>query len=49
MFLTTGAVNKKIKKKKFFSDNHFHNSLRLFNVLPIFFLTTTKLIRDYYL
>ena len=29
--------------------NHFHNILRLFDVLPNFSFTTSETIRDYYL
>ena len=32
MFLTNLAVNKEIKSKRNFADNHFHNILRLFDV-----------------
>ena len=30
-------------------DNHFHNILRLFDVLPNFLFTTSEAICDYYL
>ena len=35
------------KAKENFSDNHFHNILRLYNVLRNFTLTTTEIMRDY--
>ena len=31
------------------SYNHFHNILRLFDVLPSFAFTTNEMMRDYYL
>ena len=33
----------------YFVSNHFHNILRLFDVLPNFPLTTSETMRDYYL
>ena len=36
LFLTIGAVNKNIKSKKKFADNHENNILRLFNNLSNF-------------
>ena len=35
--------------KKKLQDNHFHNILRLFDVLPNFLFTTSETMRDYYL
>ena len=32
-----------------FADNHFHNILKLFDVLPNFALTTGEKMRDYHL
>ena len=49
MFLTIGAVNKDIKSKRTFADNHFHNILRLFDVLPTSLFITGETMRDYYL
>ena len=34
-----GSVNKDIKTRRNFADNHFHNILRLFDVLPNFLFT----------
>ena len=36
LFVTIGAVNKPIKRKANFEENHFHNILRLFDVLTNF-------------
>ena len=36
------------KNKKEMSCNHFHNILRLFDVLPNFPFTTSEIMRDYY-
>ena len=51
LFLTIGTVNKNIKTKESFGDNHRHNILRVFDVLPIFlfffFFTTSEIKRDY--
>ena len=49
LFITNSAVNKTYKAKENFSDNHFHNILRLFDVLPNFPFTTSETMRDYYL
>ena len=38
-----------MKNKIKFADNHFHNILRLFDVLPNFPFTTGETIGDYYL
>ena len=35
--------------KENFTDNHFHNILRLFDVLPNFAFTTGETMRDYHL
>ena len=35
------------KVKENFRDNHFHNILRLFDVLPNFPFTTSETKRDY--
>ena len=32
-----------------FAYNHFHNILRLFDILPNFIFTTGETMRDYYL
>ena len=32
-----------------FRDNHFHSNLRLFDVLPIFLLSTSETMHHYYL
>ena len=37
------------KAKENFEDNHFHNILRVFDVLPNFFFTADETMRDYYL
>ena len=42
-------IKKKKKKKKKLDENQFHNSLRIFIVLPNFSLTTRQRKRDYYL
>ena len=52
--LTIGAINKdneqKIQKaKENFGDNHFHNILRLFHVLPNFPFPNSQTIPNYYL
>ena len=52
MLLTNGAVNKDIKsqkKKKKIADNHFHDILRLFDILPNFLYTISETMRNYYL
>ena len=50
MLLTNLAVNKDIKSKKNkFENNHFHNVLRLFDVLPNFPIITSETMHDYYL
>ena len=41
------AVNRNIKAKEHFADNHFQNILSLFDVLPNFPFTTSETIRDY--
>ena len=46
-FLTTGAINKDIKKgKKKFAGNHFHDILRVFFENSPFITSETK--RGYY-
>ena len=35
------------KAKENFADNHFHNILRLFSVLPNFPFTTSETTRNY--
>ena len=45
--LTIGAVNKDIKSKEKFSDNHFNNILRLFDVLLKFSFTAREKKCDY--
>ena len=47
--LTYLAVDKNIKTKENFADNHFHNILRLFVVLPTFSFATRLAMCDYYL
>ena len=37
------------KTKENFADNQFHNSLRLFDVLPNFSFATSETIGEYYL
>ena len=39
-FLTIGAVSKDIKRKENFKDNHFHDILALFDVLPNYLFPT---------
>ena len=34
--------------KEYFADNQFHNTFRLFNVLPNFPLMTSETVGDYY-
>ena len=48
MFLTNLAITKDKKGKENFADNHFHNILRLLDVLPNCF-TTCEAMGDYYL
>ena len=43
------SINKEKKNKKNFEDNHFHDFLRLFDVLPSFSFTSSETMRDYYL
>ena len=45
LFLTVGAVNKDIKSKIKFADNHCHNILRLFDNLPNFPFMTSEVKR----
>ena len=40
---------KDIKAKENIADNQFHIILRLFDVLPIFLVTTSRKVRNYYL
>ena len=47
IFDTKLVVNKKIKSKRNFADNQFHNILRLFDVLPNFPFTTSETMGDY--
>ena len=49
LFITNSAVNKTYKAKENFSDNHFHNILRLFDVLPTFVFTTSETMSDCHL
>ena len=42
-------VIKRKEVKKNFPDNHYHNILRLVDVLPNFALTTSETMGDYYL
>ena len=50
MLLIDLAVNKDIRKSKDnFEDNHFHNILRLFDVLPTFPFTISETMDNYYL
>ena len=43
------GINEDINAKESFADNHFHNILRLFDVLATFPFTTSETMRDYYL
>ena len=47
----TSYKNQKEKERKLFewNYNHFHNTLRLFDVLPNFHFTKSETIHDYYL
>ena len=36
------AVNKNIKAKEYFADNHGHNILKLFDTFPFFFSPDVK-------
>ena len=38
-----------VKQIIFGNLNHFHNFLRLFDVFPNFFFSTSETMRDYYL
>ena len=51
MLLTNSTVNNdmKSKRKSNFVDNQFHNTLRLFDVLPNFPITASGTTCDYYL
>ena len=49
MFLANLAVNKDIKSKKKNAENHFHNILRLFDVLKNRPSATSETVGDYYL
>ena len=46
--LRIGAVNKDLTSEKFFAGNHFHNILRLFDVLTNVPFSTSETKRDYY-
>ena len=46
--MTNLAVKQDINAKENFSDNHFRNILRFFDVLPDFPFTTIEAMRDYY-
>ena len=48
LFYTNLVVNKNIKAKENFADNEFHNTLKLFVVLPNFLFTTSETMGDYY-
>ena len=47
VFNNWGAVNKDIKSKINFSDNHRNNIVGLFNLLPNFNFTTSEMKHDY--
>ena len=47
MFLTSRDVNRNIKTKEYFADNHGHNILRLLYTLSNLFFTTSEAKRDY--
>ena len=47
-FNNWSCINRQRKQKKII-NNHFHNILRLFDVLPNFSFTTGETMRDYYL
>ena len=49
--LTKLTVDKDIKRnmKKNYVDNHFHNTLKLFEILPNFPITASETKPDYYL
>ena len=48
MFLTNLAVNKDIKSKENFADNHFQNILILSDVAPNFPFPARERMRNYY-
>ena len=48
-FKKIGAINRDMKSKLDFADNHFHSIFRLVDVSPNFAFTTTKKMGDYYL
>ena len=49
MLLNTEAVNKDLRSKRNFADNHFLNIFKHFNVLPNFSFTANQAMRDYLL
>ena len=49
VFSTNLVVNKNIKSKRKFSDNQFHNGVRLFNALPTFAFSAGEIMGDKYL
>ena len=49
LFLAIVAVNRDMKSKRNFAHNHFHNILRVFDVLPNLAFTTSETMCDYYL
>ena len=46
--MSTAAINKDIKTKENFAGNHFHNFLRLSDVLPNFPFTKKEIMGVYY-
>ena len=49
MFLSISAVNKDMKSKKHFSDNHVYIIFRLSDALANFFLTISETMRNCFL
>ena len=47
IFRKIGAVNKDIKRKEIFADNHRNNILRLLDTLPNLLFTTSETKHDY--
>ena len=47
LFLTIKALKKDIKRKRKFTDNYGHNTLRLFDVLLSFPFRASEKMRDY--
>ena len=47
LFLTIRAINKDIKARENFANNHFNNILRLFHALRNFLFNSIELMCDY--